>query len=80
MTKPIRLNFFRSSSGKLNFGDELSPEIVKYVTRRKVEKATKNKYDLIIEPCTGNGSFLFKLAPRQILNLMYPERLILHYT
>ena len=47
MTKPIRLNFFRSSSGKINFGDELSPEIVKYVSRRKVVKATKNKYDLI---------------------------------
>lgn len=53
MTAPIRLCYFRAKSGVPNFGDELSPEVVAFVTGRKVEHAGRWRCDL-----TGIGSIL----------------------
>lgn len=39
MTAPIRLFFFRSSNGRPNFGDELSPLVVSFVTGREAVHA-----------------------------------------
>ena len=53
MTAPIRLFFFRSNTGVPNFGDELSPEVVAFVTGRRVQQAGRWGCDL-----TGVGSIL----------------------
>ncbi len=53
MRAPIRLFYFRSRSGVPNFGDELSPEVVAFVTGRRVEHAGRWTCDL-----TGIGSIL----------------------
>jgi len=53
MTRPIRLYYFRDSSGKPNFGDELSPLIVSFLTGRSVEHCGPLTCDL-----TGIGSIL----------------------
>lgn len=53
MTKPIRLFYFQSKSGLPNFGDELSPEVVRYVTGREVVRTGRMTCDL-----TGIGSIL----------------------
>lgn len=53
MSAPIRLFYFRSRSGVPNFGDELSPQIVEFVTGRRVEHAGRWTCDL-----TGVGSIL----------------------
>jgi pyruvyltransferase len=50
---PIRLFFYRSDKGLLNFGDELSPEVVSYVTGRAVVRTGRMSCDL-----TGIGSIL----------------------
>lgn len=53
MSAPIRLFYFRSRSGVPNFGDELSPEVVAFVTGRRVEHAGRWTCDL-----TAIGSIL----------------------
>ena len=53
MTAPIRLFFFRSKTGVPNFGDELSPEVVAFVTGRRVQQSGRWGCDL-----TGVGSIL----------------------
>lgn len=53
MSAPIRLFHFRSKSGVPNFGDELSPQVVAFVTGRTVEHAGRWTCDL-----TGIGSIL----------------------
>jgi hypothetical protein len=53
VTRPIRLYFFRSSTGRPNFGDELSASVVAFVTGRQVEHAGPWNCDL-----TGIGSIL----------------------
>ena len=50
---PIRLYFFRADSGGSNFGDELSPLIVSFLTGQKVERSDPMSCDL-----TGTGSIL----------------------
>ncbi|MDA7759030.1 polysaccharide pyruvyl transferase family protein [Amylibacter sp.] len=47
MNEAIKLFFYRSSTGKLNFGDELSPEIVSFVSGRRVRRVSRNQCDLI---------------------------------
>lgn len=53
MKSPIRLFYFRSSSGDSNFGDELSPLIVSFLTGRHVVHSGPLSCDLI-----GIGSIL----------------------
>lgn len=60
MSTPIRLFFYRAKSGVPNFGDELSPEIVTFLTGRPVDRAGRWNCDL-----TGIGSILDRyLAPK----------------
>lgn len=64
MKKPIRLYYYRARSGVPNFGDELSPEVVSFVTGRPVEHASRWNCDL-----TAIGSILdsyFRLKGRAI--------------
>lgn len=60
MSAPIRLFFFRGKSGLPNFGDELSPEVVAFVTGRRVEAAGRWTCDL-----TGIGSILDRYLSRK---------------
>jgi len=53
MNAPIRLFFYRAKSGIPNFGDELSPEVVAFLTGRRVERTGRWRCDL-----TGIGSIL----------------------
>lgn len=53
MSTPIRLFFYRAKSGIPNFGDELSPEVVAFLTGRRVERTGRWRCDL-----TGIGSIL----------------------
>lgn len=53
MSTSIKLFFFRGKSGVPNFGDELSPEIVAFLTGRRVERAGRWSCEL-----TGIGSIL----------------------
>jgi pyruvyltransferase len=60
MSPAIRLFFYRSKSGVPNFGDELSPEVVGFITGRRVDRAGSWRCDL-----TGIGSILDRyLAPK----------------
>jgi hypothetical protein len=47
MAEKIKLQFFRSSNGELNFGDELSPLLVELVSGRQVEHSSVAKCDMI---------------------------------
>jgi hypothetical protein len=57
MSPAIRLFFYRSKSGVPNFGDELSPEVVAFLTGRRVDRAGSWRCDL-----TGIGSILDRYA------------------
>lgn len=46
MSAPIRLFFYRAKSGIPNFGDELSPEVVAFLTGRRVERTGRWRCDL----------------------------------
>ena len=47
MTQAIKLHYFKSSSGIKNFGDELSPILVEFVSKRKVQYASVSECELI---------------------------------
>ena len=47
MNKTIKLFYYKSKSGRLNFGDELSPEIVNYITGLRVQRVNRNQCNLI---------------------------------
>lgn len=53
MSRSIKLFFYRGKSGVPNFGDELSPEIVAFLTGKRVERVGRWGCDL-----TGIGSIL----------------------
>lgn len=53
MSTSIKLFFYRGKSGVPNFGDELSPEIVAFLTGRRVDRAGRWSCEL-----TGIGSIL----------------------
>jgi hypothetical protein len=53
MSTSIKLFFYRGKSGVPNFGDELSPEIVAFLTGRRVDRAGQWSCEL-----TGIGSIL----------------------
>jgi len=55
--KPIKLFFYRSKSGALNFGDELSPDIIEYITGRKVQKVNNKRCELIALGSILDGQF-----------------------
>jgi pyruvyltransferase len=60
MSAPIGLFFYRAKSGVPNFGDELSPEIVSFLTGRRVDRAGRWLCEL-----TGIGSILDRyVAPK----------------
>lgn len=52
---PIKLFYLRRSNGKINFGDELSPNLLEYVTKKQVVWAPIASCDVV-----GLGSILSK--------------------
>lgn len=47
MSKALKLYYYRSRSGNLNFGDELSRDVVEFVTGREVARSSRHSADLI---------------------------------
>jgi hypothetical protein len=45
--KSIKLHYFRSRSGIPNFGDELSRDVVEFVTGRTITRSSRYSADLV---------------------------------